>query len=161
MLFRSNSRLIQPAGDRLFSGAGAAGRSWAESIVLHPAGADQREAAPQPPTSASLVFLSRNGLKRDRSAPGRGRPTGGSTTASSYSGGRSGPIALTHKSCYRAQKTCRRKNVFSAERTNIHPLRVRHGVGVFGRPPIALVVAGGRSGPHPGSSTGWVGTTTV
>jgi hypothetical protein len=42
-----NSRLIQPAGDRLFSGAGAAGRSWAESIVLHPAGADQREAAPQ------------------------------------------------------------------------------------------------------------------
>jgi len=71
-------------------------------IGLHLAGADQREAAPQPPTSASLVFLSRNGLKRDRSAPGRRRPTGGGTTASSHSGGRSGPIALTHKSCYRA-----------------------------------------------------------
>jgi hypothetical protein len=48
------------------------------------------------------VFLSRNGLKRDRSAPGRRRPTGGGTTASSYSGGRSGPIALTHKFCHRA-----------------------------------------------------------
>ena len=71
-------------------------------IGLHPAGADQREAAPQPPTSASLVFLPRNGLKRDRSTPGRGRPTGGGTPASSYSGGRSSPIALTHKSCYRA-----------------------------------------------------------
>ncbi len=47
--------------------------------------------------------------------------------------------------------------MFSGESVTFHPFRVRCGVGVLRRPPIALVVAGNRSGPHTGSSTGRVG----